>query len=190
LRSTNAFKSVATFVKQVGAFARADSSRCHVARYQRTKSARRSAVIAGDVRSVTPAEATRRSTRSSAALHFSESRASLNTSFAGSPREANRCSRRNEYRRRRSGRRSDSGVSRRTVYRSAPVMEAREDLQWRRETPESEHWASRCRAEERILSPEAPALRKGQNFIGHPPHFLAACAQSARRTRVPDPALA
>jgi hypothetical protein len=29
------------------------------------------------------------------------------------------------------------GVSRRTVYRSAPVMEAREDLQWRRETPGS-----------------------------------------------------
>ena len=29
------------------------------------------------------------------------------------------------------------GVSRRTVYRSAPVMEAREDLQRRRETPGS-----------------------------------------------------
>jgi hypothetical protein len=29
-----------------------------------------------------------------------------------------------------------SGVSRRSVYRSAPVMEAREDLHWRRETPE------------------------------------------------------
>ena len=42
------------------------------------------------------------------------------------------------------------GVSRRTVYRSAPVMDAREDLQWRRETPESEQQASRCRAEERI----------------------------------------
>jgi hypothetical protein len=37
-------------------------------------------------------------------------------------------------------------------------MEAREDLHWRRETPESEHWASRCRAEERIASRETPDL--------------------------------
>jgi hypothetical protein len=37
--------------------------------------------------------------------------------------------------RRRSGAVQIPGVSSRTVYRSAPVMEAREDLQWRRETP-------------------------------------------------------
>jgi hypothetical protein len=48
------------------------------------------------------------------------------------------------------------------VYRSAPVMEAREDLQWRRETPESEHKASRCRAEERILSREPPVCSRGE----------------------------
>jgi hypothetical protein len=29
-------------------------------------------------------------------------------------------------------------------------MEAREDLHWKRETPESGHQASRCRAEERM----------------------------------------
>jgi hypothetical protein len=46
-------------------------------------------------------------------------------------------------------------------------MEAREDLHWRRETPESGQAASRCGAEERIFRREAPVLRFGETPNTH-----------------------
>src|SRR6185503_21303879 len=54
------------------------------------------------------------------------------------------------------------GVSRRTVYRSAPVMDAREDLQWRRETPRISASGELPARRGTRLSRQAPASPCGQ----------------------------